>query len=60
MVASTTINLKDFQDQLVHPVTLNLSLYKEPMKVLSTTFKHRDELSDFSMFVDSQLDQEAK
>jgi hypothetical protein len=53
MVASTYLNIRDFQDQLVHPVTLNLAILSEPIQVLSTKFKHQDELSDFSFAIDN-------
>jgi len=33
---------------LVHPVSLNLALLKEPIQVVSSKFKHRDEISEFS------------
>lgn len=49
------MGLKDFEDQLVHPVSVNMNILKEPVKVLSNTFKHKDELSDFSFSMENEV-----
>ncbi|CDW78369.1 UNKNOWN [Stylonychia lemnae] len=52
VVAQTFMGLKDFEDQLVHPVSVNMNVLREPVRVISDTFKHRGELSEFSFSMD--------
>jgi len=36
----------------VHPVSVNMNILREPVRVVSNTFKHRGELSEFSFSMD--------
>lgn len=54
MVAQTFIGLKDFEDQLVHPVSVNMNIFKEPVKVISNSFKYKGELSEFSFSINDE------
>eukprot|EP00347_Sterkiella_histriomuscorum_P005318 403357064 len=55
LVAQTNIGLKDFEDQLVHPVSVSMNILKEPVKVLSNAFKHKGELSEFSFSMENEV-----
>lgn len=51
LICSTDLNLKQFKDQLVHEVVLDIPVLKNPENIISTSFRHRDEISDFSMLM---------
>ena len=36
----------------MHPVSLTLALLKQPIEVISSKFKHSDEISEFSFSMD--------
>ena len=43
------MNVNEFSDQLVHLKFLSIPVYKNPVKIASVSFKHRREISDFSI-----------